>query len=219
VQAGNDLGWSSASDWSVFTVSLTPQALTPNGIVYTGRPTFTWTKSVGAIRYALYVYTNAGTGVKKLATSSFKATCSTLTCSFTPVLNLRTGSYKWAVRSLSGSIWSEYSPWLVFTVSAPSAPVLLSPNETVYTVKPTFTWSKATGAKKYTLYVYTNSVPARLKFTRSAFTPTCGTSTCSYTPRLNLTTGNYKWAMRAGNTLGWSGYSPWSVFSVNAAGR
>jgi len=219
-RAGNDLGWSGTSPWSVFTVSLAPQARTPSGKVYTGRPTFTWTKTVGASSYALYVYTNATPSSMKLASSSFTATCSsTLTCSFTPVLNLSAGSYKWAVRSLSGSIWSGYSPWLVFTVSAPSAPALQAPNGTVYTVNPTFTWSKATGASKYALYVYTNNVPAVLKFSSSAFTPTCGTSTCSYTPRINLMSGNYKWAMRAGNTLGWSSYSPWSVFSVNAAGR
>ncbi|MCJ7531585.1 MAG: hypothetical protein MUO64_11220, partial [Anaerolineales bacterium] len=85
-----------------------------------------------------------------------------------------------------------------------------------YSGNPTFTWTRPAGATKYALYVYTNATPSVVKFASYAFTPTCGTSTCSYTPTLNLTVGSYKWAVRAYNAYGWSAYSVWRNFNVSA---
>jgi 3',5'-cyclic AMP phosphodiesterase CpdA len=167
--------------------------------------------------YALYVYTNATTPVAKLATSSFTPTCDDTTCSYTPTLNLPAGSYKWAVRSGNTAGWSGYSTWLVFSTSAPSVPTAQTPSVNVtvlYTGNPTFTWTKTSDTTMYALYVYTNTLSPVAKLATSSFTSTCGTSTCSYTPTLNLPAGSYKWAVRAGNTVGWSGYSTWLVFSV-----
>ncbi|MCJ7533229.1 MAG: right-handed parallel beta-helix repeat-containing protein, partial [Anaerolineales bacterium] len=88
-----------------------------------------------------------------------------------------------------------------------------SPSGTITTGNPTFTWTKPAGATQYALYVYTNATPSVVKFANYV-TPTCNASTCSYTPTLNLTAGSYKWAVRAGNTIGWSSYSAWRAFIV-----
>jgi hypothetical protein len=190
----------------------TPQS--PNGVVYTGNPTFSWTRPAGATKYALYVYTNATPSVAKFASSAITPTCGTSTCSYTPTLNLPAGSYKWAVKAGNTTAWSGYSTWKTFTVSAPTAPTPQSPNGVVYTGNPTFSWTRPAGATTYALYVYTTANV--VKFASSAITPTCGTTTCSYTPTLNLTAGSYKWKVRAGSTIGWSAYSIWKTFTVSA---
>jgi hypothetical protein len=184
----------------------------PSGTITTGNPAFTWTKPTGATKYALYVYTTAN--VVKLASSAITPTCGTSTCSYTPTLNLTAGSYKWAVKAGNTFGWSAYSTWLNFTVSAPAAPTALTPNGPIATGNPTFTWTRPAGVTQYALYVYTNATPSVVKFANYV-TPTCNASTCSYTPTLNLTAGSYKWAVKAGNTIGWSAYSAWKTFTIN----
>ncbi|MCJ7529660.1 MAG: hypothetical protein MUO64_01350, partial [Anaerolineales bacterium] len=172
-----------------------PTALTPSGAITTGNPTFTWTRPAGATKYALYVYTTAN--VVKFASSAITPTCNASTCSYTPTLNLTAGSYKWAVKSGNTNGWSDYSAWRNFTISAPAAPTPQSPSGTIAIGNPTFTWTKPAGATQYALYVYTTTNVVKFA---NYVTPTCGTSTCSYTPTLNLTAGSYKWAVKAGNT-------------------
>ncbi|MCJ7532383.1 MAG: protease inhibitor I42 family protein [Anaerolineales bacterium] len=188
--------------------SSTPQS--PSGPITTGNPTFTWTKSAGATKYALYVYTTAN--VVKFASSAFTPTCGTTTCSYTPTLNLTVGNYKWAVRAYNTFGWSAYSTWLNFALSTPAAPTPQTPSGVGSGPNPTFTWTRPAGATQYALYVYTNATPSVEKFANYV-TPTCNASTCSYTPTLNLTAGSYKWRVRAGNTFGWSAYSAWLNFA------
>ena len=116
MKAGNTAGWSAYSAWLNFAPSApaapTPQS--PSGAVYTGNPTFTWTRPAGATKYALYVYTT--TNVVKFA-NYVTPTCNASTCAYTPTLNLTVGSYKWAVRAYNTFGWSAYSAWKTFTVN------------------------------------------------------------------------------------------------------
>jgi hypothetical protein len=121
------------------------------------------------------------------------------------------------VRAGNADGWSLYSTWLNFTVSPPAAPTPLSPSGTITIGNPTYTWTRPAGVTKYALYVYTNATPSVMKFANYV-TPACGASTCAYAPTLNLTAGNYKWAVKAGNTIGWSAYSTWLNFTVSSAG-
>jgi predicted phage tail protein len=209
VRAGNTFGWGAYSTWLNFSTSapLAPTPQSPTGTITTGNPTFTWTKPAGATQYALYVYTTAN--VQKFA-AVINPTCGTSTCSYTPTLNLTPGSYKWRARAGNTIGWSAHSSWLNFSTSAPLAPTPQSPTGTITTSNPTFTWTKPAGATQYALYVYTT---ANVQKFAAVINPTCGTSTCSYTPTLNLTPGSYKWRARAGNTIGWSPYSAWLSFS------
>jgi len=214
VRAGNADGWSAHSTWLNFTVSapIAPTPQSPNSVVPNGNPTFTWTKPVGATKYALYVSTNATPSVVKLA-KNITVTCGTTTCSYTPTaLNLTAGRYKWNVRAGNTADWSAHSTWLNFSASAPSAPTPQLPNSIVPSSNPTFTWTKPDGATKYSLYVSTNATPSVEKFA-NYITATCGTTTCSYTPTLNLTASSYKWNVRAGNSFGWSSHSTWLNFN------
>jgi hypothetical protein len=198
------------------TVYAPPTPQSPSGAVYTGNPVFTWTKPAGATQYALYVYTNATPSVVKFA-NYVTPTCGTSTCSYTPTLNLTAGNYKWAVKAGNNfGDFGAYSTWLNFTASAPAAPTPQLPSGAIYSGNPAFTWTRPAGATQYALYVYTNATPSVVIFASSAITPTCGTTTCSYTPTLNLTAGSYKWAVKAGNTIGWSAYSTWLNFTPSA---
>jgi hypothetical protein len=193
-----------------------PTPLTPSGSIAIGNPNFTWTEPAGATKYALYVYTNATPSVVKFANYVTPA-CGSSTCSYyIPTLDLTAGGYKWRVRAGDASGWSAYSAWKTFTVGPPAAPTPLDPYSPIPTGNPTFTWTRPFGATKYALYVYTNATPSVMKFANYV-TPTCNTYICSYTPTLNLlTTGSYKWRVRAGNTYGWSAYSTWMVFGVGS---
>jgi predicted phage tail protein len=210
VRAGNAFGWGAYSTWLNFSTSapLAPTPQSPSGANITGNPIFTWTRPPGGTRFALYVYTTAN--VQKFAAVITPTTCSTSTCSYAPTLNLTAGSYKWAVRAGNTFGWGAYSTWLNFSTSAPLAPTPQSPTGTITTGNPTFTWTKPAGATQYALYIYTT---ANVQKFAAVITPTCGTSTCSYTPTLNLTAGSYKWRARAGNTFGWSAYSAWLPFN------
>jgi hypothetical protein len=90
----------------------------------------------------------------------------------------------------------------------------VDPYSPIPTGNPTFHWTIPFGATKYALYVYTTANVVKFA---NYVAPTCGMFTCSYTPTLNLlTTGSYKWRVRAGNTAGWSAYSTWMVFGVGS---
>jgi M6 family metalloprotease-like protein len=189
-----------------------PTPLTPSGSIATGNPTFTWTRPAGVTKWALYVYTTAN--VVKYA-QSVTPTCNASTCSYTPTLNLTAGSYKWAVKAGNASGWSAYSIWKTFALSGPAAPTSLSPSGTITIGNPTFTWTRPASVTKWALYVYTTANVVKFA---NYVTPSCGASACAYTPTLNLTAGNYKWAVKAGNTYGWSAYSAWLNFTVSSGG-
>ena len=199
--------------YSLFSISTVPGVPTlslPTSTISIRNPTFTWLNPSNATFYWLFVNTSAN--IVKL-TSRITPTCST-TCSYTPSnLNLPAGSYKWSIRAGNAIGLSTYSTWRNFSISAPAVPVPASPSGAVSTRNPTFTWSKPSGATLYWLYVNTSANGVKYS---SQITPTCST-TCSYTPtNLNLPAGSYKWAVRAGNPIGWSNISAWLNFSVSA---
>jgi len=107
--------------------------------------------------------------------------------------------------------WSATSAWMNFTVALPLPPAPQTPTGNISTSNPTFTWTKSGGATGYSLYVYT---AANVKKFAGAVVPSCSTTTCTYSSTLGLSTGSYKWALKAGNTNGYSPTSAWLNFTI-----
>jgi len=214
LKSKNADGVSGTSIWLNFSVSppLPPMPTSPQGAVYTGTPLFTWTKSASATGYNLYIYTSTNT---KVFSGSVSPTCNTTTCTYTSATTLSAGVYKWALRARNANGLSNTSAWFSFSVNVPAAPIPQSPSGGISTANPSFIWTKSTGATLYNLYVYTNS---NTKVFGGGVSPTCNTSTCRYISTLNLPDANYKWALKAGNSIGLSSTSNWLNFNVSTPG-
>jgi len=191
-----------------FAAPLSPTPQYPNNTIYSTAPIFRWTQVAGATVYNLYVYTSTNVKVFSMPVTP---TCDGTVCRYTPPFSLGLGAHKWAVKAKNDYASSATSNWLNFTVSVPQPPVLQNPAGTITTGNPSFTWNKSVGATKYNLYGYP---AANVKIFGAPVTPTCGTITCLYTSSLGMASGNYKWAVKAGNDNGFSATSDWWNFNV-----
>ncbi len=100
----------------------------------------------------------------------------------------------------------------------PLAATLVSPNGTVSTATPTYTWNAVSGATWYELWVTDSAQAGKVKQWVTAAQAGCaaGTGACSYTPSTALATGAATWWIQTWNSLG---YGPWSTgmaFTVTA---
>jgi hypothetical protein len=96
-------------------------------------------------------------------------------------------------------------------VEAPAAATLVSPSGSISDTTPTYTWNKVSDATNYLFWLgrlnSDNSITPILEqaFASSAV---CGASTCSITPGVTLSGGNFRWWIRTLNSIG---YGPWSI--------
>jgi hypothetical protein len=93
----------------------------------------------------------------------------------------------------------------------PSA-TLISPLAAVTTTKPTFIWSKVSGATYYRLWIKNSSsiwVMQALYYGANI----CGATNCAITPTPSLVNGAYTWYIQALNTTQSSAWT-WHAFSV-----
>src|SRR5207253_2545026 len=147
--AGNSGGWSAAISFAIGPP--TPPTLTaPAGSSSNTMPTFTWTASVGATRYDLWV-SNLSTGQNQFIRQQ-----NLTTTSFTNDTALPVGSYQAWVQALSSNGSSAgWSAGLSFSIVAnlpPAAPTLTGPATTITTTTPTFTWTAPDRATQYDLW-------------------------------------------------------------------
>jgi len=185
-----------------------PVAQYPNDVVGSTTPTFRWTEVSGSTGYTLYIYTLENV---KIFSSPVTFTCEEGVCRYSHTAALTQGAYKWAVKATNGSQFSPTSNWLTFSVAPPAAPTALSPSGTISNPNPIFAWTKVAGATGYRLYVYTS---ANAKVFSGVVTPTCGASICEYASSLGLTNGDYRFAVKARNSDGFSPTSNWRTFSI-----
>jgi hypothetical protein len=87
----------------------------------------------------------------------------------------------------------------------PAAATLVSPNGSIYTNKPAYTWNKVSGATWYYLWVNGPSGAVIQQWYESS--AVCGASTCSATPATTLGSGAHTWWIQTWNSVG---YGPWS---------
>jgi len=97
-----------------------------------------------------------------------------------------------------------------FTVPAPTPPAaatLVSPNGSITTNNPTYTWNKVAAATWYNVYV---SGPSGYVFSEwYSSAAVCGASQCSIANATTLAAGEHRWWVQTWNGTG--GYGPWST--------
>jgi len=228
IQTRNDVGDGPWSDKMSFTVSIggLPGKATltsPNGTISTPTPTYTWNAVANSTWYYLWVDNNGTTKIQTWYTAA-QAGCAsgTGTCSATPATALVPGTGQWWIET-----WNEagYGPWsdaMSFAVSVSGLPgkaTLTSPNGTISTPTPTYTWNAVANSTWYYLWVNNNGTP-RIQAWYTAAQAGCasGTGTCSATPATALVLGTGQWWIQTWND---AGYGPWSdsmSFAVSVGG-
>ncbi len=96
-------------------------------------------------------------------------------------------------------------------------PVPAAPTGTITDTLPTFSWSKSTNASWYDLYVYPlgSSTPV-LSAPTLLSSSICSNGTCTWTPVVGLDRGDYQFKVRAANLDGYSSFSDWGYFTIDA---
>lgn len=166
--------------------------------------TLSWNSDAGAMSYHVQVADNQNFSPLKFENSSLTNTSVQISA-----LNYAT-QYYWRVRSnylLVSSDWS--SVWKFTTMPQPlSAPLLVSPanNAVDQPVIITLQWSLSSGATRYHVQVATDSSFSTLIENDSTLT------SASKEIRSLSINQMYYWRVRAGNSAGWSPYSPYWTF-------
>ena len=204
LRAYNSAGWSGLSNWKNFDYVSgpppTPSQLAPFGTLTQNPPTFTWTLAATANRYQIYI--------QNITLSTFIDTTSTIPgTSYTPAAIDPDYSYRWRIRAYNSAGWSNVGGWsnFDFFVNPPATPTPLMPNSSTSS-PPTYTWNAVPQATRYQIYVQDLS--------DSSFVETPSLLTGTSYNGVALSSGSYRWRIRAYNPAGWSSTSSWVNFSV-----
>jgi glycoside hydrolase-like protein len=221
IQTWNEGGygpWSSLMDFSLPAIPPPGEAtlVSPNGSIADTTPTYTWNKVNNATWYYLWVSRVNGDG--SLTTVHTKwydspVVCGPSSCSIAPAgVTLSSGNYRWWIQT-----WNDggYGPWtsaMNFSLEAPGAATLVSPNGSIAATTPDYTWNKVNDSTWYYLWVSRVNGDGSLttvyaKWYTSA--EACSAGICSITPDVALSAGDYRWWIQTWNE---AGYGPWSSF-------
>ena len=191
-----------------------PTTASPNGVIYSNTPTYTWNPVSDATRYYLYVYQVTLSGDIKIIDMNFRAgdICTPTICALRPATKLALGNYKWRVRAFYGNdIWGDYSTWQPFTYAS-TTPTARTPNGITYEQKPIFTWNEMPGVTNFQIQVYTNK--GVLSHSQGVTSFSCASSRCSVESTKTFTSGKYYWRIRAQIGTTWYAYSASRNFVV-----
>lgn len=95
--------------------STTPIIVSPGGVTGDSTPIFKWGSISGASQYQVQVYKGSTILIDETVKSS---SCSSYICKYTMPYYLADYSYRWRVRSYSGSAWHSYTDFASFTVKS-----------------------------------------------------------------------------------------------------
>ncbi|HQY88067.1 MAG TPA: GH25 family lysozyme, partial [Tepidisphaeraceae bacterium] len=220
MQASNSAGFSSYSSLLYFNtqpVVTIPNAPTlnspgasssPGPQISTLTPTMSWNSVSGATGYGLYIRDVTTDTIVYDNTSVGNVTSLVL-----PAGTLQAGhDFRWNMQASNSAGFSAYSSLLYFQTqssTAPSAPVQISPGtatspgQQISTLTPTMSWSAASGATGYGVYIR-DLVSNTIVYDNDSI----GNVTSIVLPSGILQSDrNYRWNMRAHNSAGSSGYT------------
>ena len=198
-----------------------PVILSPRTTVDNVLPTFSWTSSLRADRYALEVY-NATTGalvfVKITSATQYRVNAEDSRIQPAAISGLPQGSYTFRVRALRGaggannqSAWSASATFSI-DVPLPSKPTMISPRNLTGESFPTFSWTKGPIDKGFTLQVFKKGTTTRVIYKTNH-------ASNSYVHFSPLANGAYTVNVRAFNAANEAGSLSDSVdFTVTAPG-
>ncbi len=202
------LNGSAVGEWSsaVFTVLDpsdvgVPTGLTPTGLTTTLTPTFTWTAAPNATTYQLWVEMSGNSNPLVNVTGITGA-------SYTPASALPMGATgRFYVRGSNATETASWSNPIDFSTPTLSSPSVISPLAAIADSTPTFSWSAASLADSYEIYIYYQSSGVVVH-------NVTGLTGTSFTPSSPMPVGtSYTWLVRAysGSTAGpWAG-SPFRI--------
>lgn len=177
--------------------------IAPTGQIAVNQPAYSWNAVEKTEDYIINVFNSSGTLIFDKRYDEHQI-CNQGICSITPPLLLVNDIYVWKVQAIRTDSTAPWSPAKAFSVGIPTVPI--SPNATVYSAKPTFTWQNVTGAVSFNLQI---NLPDQIIFERKyQAAGLCTGSTCAVTPEdLALESGTYTWRVE---TLDSNGIGPWS---------
>jgi hypothetical protein len=219
-RAGADSGWSGWSEpvgFTLNTLPTVPELVAPSGEITINNPAFTWKVVPGASRYYLMVYSDKSASYVIYRTLTASAVCGAETCAYTSTLTLKHGGYKFKVRAGNATVWSAYSPSMIFNAYlAPAAPVTSepAPNTRLTVQRPVYRWRAVPGATKYQIHLYSSTKKATVTTYTVTTASMCTGDDCWYKPTTNLSSGQYKFRMRAYNSYGYGDYTEYQPFTV-----
>jgi C1A family cysteine protease len=89
-----------------------------------------------------------------------------------------------------------------------TAPTLVGPGGTIYSLKPSYQWNKVSGATGYVLSVTNTDSSTIVINNLSVSSSACGSTVCTSTPAVNLVNdGNYQFEVAAKNAVGQGDFS------------
>jgi hypothetical protein len=101
---------------------------------------------------------------------------------------------------------------VTFALTNLSVPSIISPVEKAGTLTPVYQWSKVAGATQYEFQLWASG---RLWYAKTVASSVCGSTTCSYAPKVLLKfLGSYKWKVRAKVGGVWRSFTPYTIFYV-----
>jgi hypothetical protein len=125
------------------------------------------------------------------------------------------GVFRWHVQATDGSITSPWSDWRTFTVTEPLvAPQLLTPSDrATFNVGDviTWTWTPVQRATGYEIVIEKQAPDGAWAY----YTGSSASGT-SHGPFSWVTSGEFRWHMRATDGTLWSSWSDYSSFTVTA---
>lgn len=203
---GEFSAWSSPVDFTIDApIPVAPRLTAPAAMTSSSNPRFVFTNVEGAAQYDLWV-NNLSTGKAQY----LRVTDIPRTASFYDPPAMPQGNYTAWIRAVNGN--GEASPWSAprsFTVDIlpPTKPTLNGPKGennslTVTTINPTFTWTAATRAVQYDLWVNNMTLGISQYLRKTDITST------SFTTLTNLKQGLHRAFVRGINIAGES--SEWS---------
>ena len=233
VQTWNEGGygpWSDGMSFSLPVVNAPVAAalISPAGNITNAQPAYTWNAVLGnaqgdaATWYYLWVSRVNNDGSFTTVHSKWyesSVVCSGAACSFTPAVTLSGGNYRWWIQTWNDGGYGPWSRGMNFSLPIPKPPVaatLVSPSGNVTSTTPAYTWNavldSAQGDASTWYYLWVSRVNNDGSFTTIhskwyESSVVCSGATCSFTPAVTLTTGNYRWWIQTWNPVG---YGPWS---------
>jgi hypothetical protein len=170
---------------------------------------FDWTDAAFADGYVLEI------AFDELFSSLFEVDSSIAGSNYRNITPLTAAGYYWRITSYNGNGFSARSDvwhFETYSSSAPAAPILIAPADSLVSASPyvDFDWSDVANAENYAIEIAGDSQFVDMVDSDSTLILS------EYQNPDSLPDGDYWWRVRAGNINGWSFYSDSRLFIIDA---